>query len=258
LIPSAHITSPEALPAETTPAAPDEQLAGTEQESDSPLSAVEIPSFDPASGLDKLKTPADARRFLERLRDKTTQTVQDFTSGAINQRQFEAVYSHYQRQRMAVEKALIEMPGSGAWRAAAVEGLTSFLRQQHAAQVLSYALYKTVNGAQLTSVGDFDMDDSSVQPMLDQFRSGQHKLFGPGTLQMELEGGRWVCVMPGRFTTLIIIFSAEPAMIQLDSVEDAHRDFEAVNETSLAGGDTRDLTFTFTHLWDFEPGFFDA
>lgn len=231
-----------------------EQVSGRTREQTPPPSAAQMPPLEPGLDLKKLRTPADARHFLERLRGKTAQVVQDFAEGTINQRQFQAVYSHYQRQRLAVEKALIEMPGSGAWRAAAVEGHTSFLRQQHAAQVISYAIYETASGTRVTQVGELDLDAASLEPVLSRFRSSSQDLFGAGMTHAEIKGGRWLCCVPGRYTTLIIIFSAEPAPIQLQMIEDLHRDFEMVNKLSLSRGDLSQLALTFTHLWAFEKG----
>lgn len=225
---------------------------GRVQQAASPPTSSNGASVWPTLVLDKFKTPADARRFLERLRAKTTRLVQDFSDGAINQRQFQVVYSHYQRQRMAVEMALIETPGSGAWRVAAVEGHTSFLREQHAAQVLSYAIYETASGLPVTHVGDFSVDNALLVPMLSTFRSSTEELFGAGMKRIELEGGHWLCYVPGRYTSLIVVFSAEPAAIQLQTIEDLHRDFEIVNRSSLSSGDLSHLALTFTHLWAFE------
>lgn len=235
-------------------AQPDVQSFETSLEETSLAPSLDVPPLEPAPSLDKLKTPSDARRFLERLRAKTNKVAQDYSKGRINKRQFEAVYSHYQRQRIEVEQALIEMPGSSAWRAAAVEGHTSFLRQQHAAQVLSYAIYETANGDLVTQVGDFDPDDASVVSMLSNFHSDTQGLFGAGIQHAEIKGGRWLCGLPGRYTTLVVIFSAEPATIQLQMIDDLHRDFEMVNETSLSSGDLSQLALTFTHLWTFEQG----
>jgi hypothetical protein len=213
---------------------------------------TQVPPLEPAPTLDQLKTPADARGFLEKLRGKTAQVVQDFATGAINQRQFQAIYSHYQRQRLAIEEALIQMPGSGAWRAAAIEGHTVFLRQQHAAQVLSYAIYETTSGVPLAQVGDFSVDPGLLVPMLSSFRSITKELFGAGMKRTEIEGGRWLCFVPGRYTTLMVIFSAEPATLQLQLIEDLHRDFELANELALSSGNVGRLALTFTHLWAFE------
>jgi hypothetical protein len=206
--------------------------------------------------LQDIQTPTDARRFLERLRGKTLQLVQDYTAGIINRRQFEAVYRHYQRQRAAVEKALIEMPGSGAWRAAAVEGHTSFLRQQHAAQIVGYALFEYTTGEQLNRIGELDVDPATLKPLLDSLRSGRHRLFHNGLMQTQATQGRWLCLMPGRYSALILLFSAEPATIQMRSIADGLRDFEQVNEHSFARGELGQLTYTLNHLWAFEQGLF--
>jgi len=213
---------------------------------------VELPELEPGPDLDTLKTPTAAREFLERLRAKTNKVVQDFAEGAINQRQFQAVYGHYQRQRREIEQALIQMPGSGAWRAAAVEGHTTFLREQHAAKVLSYAIYETTSGMALAQVGDLHVDAELLVPMLSSFRSITQELFGAGMRRTEIEGGRWLCFVPGQYTTLLVIFSAEPAVLQLKMIEDLHRDFELVNQLKLSSGDVSQRALTFTHLWAFE------
>lgn len=213
--------------------------------------SAQLPPLEPAP-LDELNTPADARRFLEKLRAKTAQVVQDFAAGVINQRQFQVIYSHYQRQRLAIEEALIRMPGSGAWRAAAVEGQTTYLRQRHAARILSYAIYDTASGIPLAQVGDFSVDPGLLVPMLSSFRSIIQEVFGAGMKRTEIEGGRWLCFVPGRYTTFIVIFSAEPAALQLQMIEDLHRDFELVNNLALSSGDVSRLALTFTHLWALE------
>jgi hypothetical protein len=68
----------------------------------------------------------------------------------------------------------------------------------------------------------------------------------------EIEGGRWLCFVPGRYTTLIVLFSAEPATLQLQMIEDLHRDFELVNDPALSSDDVSQRALTFTHLWAFE------
>ncbi|RMF28445.1 MAG: hypothetical protein D6759_15830 [Chloroflexi bacterium] len=197
-------------------------------------------------------TPAEARQFLRRLREKTVRVVQEFAEGRINRRQFQEIYSHYQRQRQAIERALIEMPGSGAWRAVAVEGRTTLLRQQHAACILSYAIYETASGVPLAEVGKFQVDTGLLVPMLSSFRSLTQEVFGAGMKRTEIEGGRWLCFIPGRHTTLIVIFSAEPAELQLRMLEDLHRDFEMANAWALERGETGKLALVFTHLWALE------
>ncbi len=72
--------------------------------------------------------------------------------------------------------------------------------------------------------------------------------------RIELEGGQWLCYVPGRYTTLIVVFSAEPAVTQLRTIEDSHRDFELVYKMNLSSGDVHQLAHTFTSLWAFEQG----
>lgn len=253
-VPETSQTQPSSTAQPTAPFAGAAEAVGADPTAVRKVQPIKTPLLGPPPDLDKLKTPADARRFLERLRIKTARVVQDYSSGLINQRQFEAVYSHYQRQRIAVEKALIEMPGSGAWRAAAVEGHTSFLRQQHAAQVLGYAIFDTAKGACVIQVGDFQVDETVLTPMLDDFHSSTRELYGEGVKRTEIEGGRWLCGVPGHYTTLTVVFSAEPAAIQIQMIEDLHRDFEIVNKMNLSSGELSQLALAFTNLWAFEQG----
>ena len=220
-------------------------MAVTDLSTESPAE----PTWDPTPIPDEIKTPAKARQFLERLRAKTDQVVQDCTDGVINQNQFEAIYSHYQRQRIAVEKALIEMPGSGAWRAAAVEGHTTFLRQQHAATVLNYGIYETTSLKALAQVGDGDIDSQRLTSLLTDLGAQSKE---QSVHQLEIDDGRVLAVVEGRFSILVAIFSAEPATLQLQMIQDLHRDFELLSDASLSHDDLSQLALTFIGLWAFE------
>ena len=61
----------------------------------------------------------------------------------------------------------------------------------------------------------------------------------------QIEGGRWLCFVPGEFTTLMALFSTSPASQQMESLEDLHRLFERANRNLLGGGlvDPNDLVF---------------
>lgn len=215
--------------------------------------SIDLPELEPPPDLDEFRTPVEARRFLERLREKMARVVQDFTQGLINQRQFDAIYSHYQRQRIAVEQALIEMPGSGAWRAAAVEGHTSFLRQQHAATVLAYAIYETANATPIAQVGDLNVAPALLASLLaDPGHADDDTDLSARCI--ELENGRFLGLVPGQTTALVALFSTEPATLQLQMIQDLHRDFEMLSETSLDRGDVSQLARTFINLWSFEQG----
>ncbi len=208
---------------------------------------VKPPAPPPAEPLPT--TPQEAHLFLQQLRTKMARLAEEFAQGKLNSKQFQEIYAHYQKQRNALEAALYDMPGSKEWRELIAPGQTGFLRQQHAARVLSYAIYDNATSLPLASVGDFAVDTALLVPMLSSFRSATAEIFGAGLRSTEIEGGRWLCFVPGRYTTLFVIFSLEPARIQLTLIEDLHRDFEVANRAALERGDSEQVAQQFAHLW---------
>ncbi len=49
----------------------------------------------------------------------------------------------------------------------------------------------------------------------------------------EIEGGRRLCFIQGKYTTLLTIFNNEPVPSQLESLEELHRHFETANRPAL-------------------------
>ncbi len=49
----------------------------------------------------------------------------------------------------------------------------------------------------------------------------------------EIEGGGWLCFVPGEQTTMMAMFTAEPAGQQTDFLEKLHRVFEQANRNRL-------------------------
>lgn len=175
--------------------------------------------------------------------------AEDFAQGRLNRAQFQEIYTHYQRQRANIERAMYDMPGSDAWRGAVSTGLTSMLRERNAAQVLSYSIYDNSTSLPLASAGEFKIDTGLLVPMLSSFRSATQEIFGGGMRSTEIEGGRWSCFVPGKYTTLFVLFSVEPARIQLTLIEDLHRDFETANASGLARGEGVEAARQFVQLW---------
>lgn len=194
-------------------------------------------------------TLPDARLYLQELRGKMARLAEEFAQGRLNRVQFQEIYAHYQQQRTAIERVLYDMPGSDAWRGVVSEGLTGMLRRRNAAQVLSYSIYDNSTSLPLASVGDFKIDTGLLMPMLSSFRSATREMFGAGMRSTEIEGGRWLCFVPGRHTTLFVLFSVEPARIQLMLIEDLHRDFETANAAVLSSGEGVEAARQFVKLW---------
>jgi len=177
------------------------------------------------------------------------QLAEDFAQGKLNRTQFQEIYAHYQRQRQQVEEALVNAAGPESLAASVQPGLTGILRERHAAKILSYAIYDNTTGLPLATVGTFRIDTSLLVPMLSSFRTAATEMFGAGLRSTEIEGGRWLCFVPGQYSTLMVLFSVEPARVQLTLIEDLHRDFEVANRPALADGRGRDAAELFTRIW---------
>ncbi len=175
-----------------------------------------------------------------------------FARGEINRMQFEALYMHYQDQLKQIEHALHATPNSDAWRGVIAQRMTGILRARHAARVLSYAIYDNASSLPLATVGQFNIDTDLLVPMLSSFRSATAEMFGAGLRSTEIEGGRWLCFVPGPHTTLIALFSIEPAKQQLTLIEDLHRDFELANASAFVRGEGGGAARCFTHIWSLD------
>jgi len=177
------------------------------------------------------------------------QLAEEFAQGKLNRMQFQEIYAHYQRQRHDVEAALINAAGPESLPQSVTPGMTRLLRERNAARVLSYAIYDNDSGLPLASMGTFRIDTTLLVPMLSSFRSAATEMFGAGLRSTEIEGGHWLCFVPGQHTTLMVLFSVEPARVQLTLVEDLHRDFEVANHATLASGRGREAAVLFTRIW---------
>jgi hypothetical protein len=177
---------------------------------------------------------------------------EEFATGEINRMQFEAIYKHHQEQLQQVENQMYAVPGSDAWQGVVTQGMTSRLRERHKAQVLSYAIYDNESSMPLATVGTFNIDTSLLVPMLSSFRSATAEIFGAGLRSTEIEGGRWLCFVPGHVTTLIALFSIEPAKFQLSLIEDLHRDFETANAPTFEQGQAEEAAQSFTRIWSLD------
>jgi hypothetical protein len=194
-------------------------------------------------------SPSDVRARLQELRAKMAHISEEFATGEINRMQFEAIYKHYQEQLLQIENLMYAQPGSDAWQGAVTQGVTGRLRERHKAEVLSYAIYDNASSMPLATVGSFNIDTSLLVPMLSSFRSATAEMFGAGLRSTEIEGGRWLCFVPGPHTTLIALFSIEPAKLQLSLIEDLHKDFETANASAFAQGQAEEAAQSFTRIW---------
>jgi hypothetical protein len=195
-------------------------------------------------------TRKQAEEYLDRLQSKISQLADDFAEGVINREQFQRLYEHYQRERRGVENLLTTAdaaPAAFNTKVAANEGQSIVIRKQHIARAIGYSIYENLSGMPITTLGSFELDPALVIPMLSSFRSATQEIFGAGIRSSAIEGGRWVCFVPGELTTLLALFSNEPAQKQMTYLEDLHRLFEKANRRHLLQSPVTAAALLFPH-----------
>lgn len=188
-----------------------------------------------------------AREYLGRVQSKIGKLAEEFASGAINRTQFHELFDHYQREKRTIETWLETAPYSDAWKQASTEGKSVIIRRKHSASVLGYAVYENDSGMPLETIGQFEIDPALAIPMLSSYRAATQEIFGAGLQSTQIEGGRWMCFVPGKFTTLMALFSTEPAAVQLKSLEELHRLFEQANRPFLQAPPINPDSLVFPH-----------
>jgi hypothetical protein len=190
---------------------------------------------------------AEAETYLGKVRSKLDRLAEDFNAGTINRAQFQNLYIHYQREIRNIEGMLELAPGSETWKGAVTEGESVIIRQQHLARAEGYTIFENDSGLPVCTLGKFELDPALVVPMLSSYRAATKEIFGAGTRSTEIEDGRWLCFVSGEFTTMLAVFSSEPAGKQLEYLEELHRHFEQANQRHLTNPPFDANTLLFPH-----------
>lgn len=189
----------------------------------------------------------EALAFRERVQSKLGKLAADFNAGTINRAQFRDLYAHYQDQLTSIEQVIEAAQVSNDWKGSVTEGQSIFIRRQHIARARGYAIFENDSGMPISTLGQFELDPDLLIPMLASYRSAAKEAFGAGTRSTEMEDGRWLCFVPGEFTTLLAVFTAEPATKQLQFLERLHRLFEQANRRHLAHSPVESADLIFPH-----------
>lgn len=169
--------------------------------------------------------------YITKVQQKMDKLVNDFASGSINRTQFQELYSHYQREIQQIESILTTDPEK--WETASSEGKSLVIRRQHMARAQAYAIYANDSGLPLATLGNFKLDPALIIPMLSAYRSATQEIFGAGMRFTQVESGQWLCFVPGEYTTMLAVFTNEPASKQLEYLEQLHHHFEDANQPHL-------------------------
>ncbi|NDJ85578.1 MAG: hypothetical protein GYB66_06810 [Chloroflexi bacterium] len=178
--------------------------------------------------------------FINQVYQKMSRIAQEFASGEINRTQFHRLYNRYQRQIMTVAQMIAESDPTG-WQealASAETESTVHLKQRLAAKAVGISIYNNRTGMPIETIGDFSIDPELIVPMLSSYREAAAEIFHAGVRSTEMENGQWLCFMAGAYTTLIVLFSVEPAGNQIAMLDHLHRDFEIANAEFLEYGYT--------------------
>lgn len=164
------------------------------------------------------------------LQQKMATTVAEFAEGKINNAQFQAVYLRYAEQRAMIERIHSADPRSTAWRdKMPVRGETAFLRKQYAAHAVGCLIVENAQAKIIRTFGAFDLQGDLLTPLLSNLHRPMLDAPDPRERSTQIDGGRWLSLAPGEFTTSIVIFSHEPSAAQRNQLADLQRDFERAN-----------------------------
>jgi hypothetical protein len=185
--------------------------------------------------------------YLRKVRAKLDKLAEDFNAGVINRAQFQNLYAHYQREIRSIEEIVEYAPASESWKGMVTEGQSVLIRRRHLARAQGYAIYENDSGMPLSTLGEFQVDPALLVPMLSSYRAAAQEIFGSGVRSTAIEGGRWLCFVPGNYTTLLAVFSTEPAGKQLDVLDELHRLFERANRSQLTSRTPDPSALLFPH-----------
>ncbi len=174
---------------------------------------------------------AKAKGYLFKVNAKVDKLTADFAAGNINRSQFQELYAHYQKE-IKVISSVLEFDPEG-WEGVASEGASMVIRKKHSAKANAYAIYQNDSGMPVATLGKFNIDPDLLIPMLSSYRSVTQEVFGGGVQATEIEGGSWLCFVPGEMTTMLAVFNNEPAEKQLEFLRELHSTFEQANRPAL-------------------------
>jgi len=189
----------------------------------------------------------DVEEYLQRVQEKVNRLAEEFANGNLNREQFQQLFEHYQRERTTIQNWRDSTASAGDWQDLSNEGKSIVIRTKHTAKVLGYAIYVNESGMPLTTIGDFEIDPDLAVPMLSSYRSATKEIFGGEMRSTQIEGGKWLCFVPGELTTMLALFTLEPAARQLSIMEDLHRLFEKANRRHLSSPPINPDELAFPH-----------
>lgn len=222
--------------------------ARVEQQADKRNLRVSIdPEIEPVLPRPMIRSEKEGQDYLSRLHNKINALAEKFAAGLINRRQFEELYLHYQQEILQVDSLLSINPNTDQWKNAVTEGQSILIRRRAASRIIGYAVYDHFSGMPVKTKGEFRVEPELFIPMLSSYQNASQEIFGGGMRTMQIVGGRWLCFVPGKFTTTMVLLSNEPSKKQMEVLEEVHNVFEQANIRWLSNPPVRQEDMTYPH-----------
>jgi hypothetical protein len=193
----------------------------------------ELPPHYERSDTPRFGRSLGAPETIEHLRKKLQTVAADFAEGKLNRAQFNAIYAHYNEQRMLVEKLHQRNPDNDIWRQAVTPGNTGFLRTHFEARPVFYIVFRHHTPTPLMKGGVEPADAVRQIGSLIKTVWKMEKIPASGLARKAMGDGQWVVMALGEFALTVVVFSLQPSTKQHNHIRDLHRDFERANRYSL-------------------------
>ena len=247
-----HALPDDQTPQDAPPLSPIRPTISDEAEPQPPLTPTLPDDSKPTDELTPREQMQRAEEALINLRQKMARVAAEFAEGKLNPDQFDAIYGRYSEQRDITERLLARDPESRAWKSVVQSGHTQFLRSHYEARVISYAIYAQENAELIGVTGQYRIKSAQIEAVLGRLKIVLETRGNPGSAQRRLQDGRHVLFAPGDLTVAVVIFSREPAPVQVERIEDLHQDFERANLRALRLRDYDASRMVFPHRALFE------
>lgn len=172
------------------------------------------------------------KNVLQQIRDRLAVVAREYSSGKLNAVQFNALYRHYMEKRLLIEKLLERNPDTDAWRAAASEGTTTYLRERYEARALYWVVFQRGSREPLTSNGKLPAK-AAQQVIKTMHIVWKMPSWKQGLARKSLGDGMWLLLNMGQESLTLAVYFFQPSSLQTNQLRDLHTDFERANARLL-------------------------
>ncbi len=190
------------------------------------------------------KSPAE--RYRDEVQVKIQNLLDEFSEGDISREQFNVIYARYSDQLLIAEKALV-MKDETVLDSADYGVATVALRQATTGMAVGMAIHHQRSSMMIEMLGDFSIAPEVISPILNSI---VEKVEAGKTIEPDIRqapSGSWMVFTALKYTTVVTVFTKQPAPAQVKEIQRLHTDFETANHKFLAANMVKasDLAYPF-------------